>query len=181
MVSFTPTELTDKQKGRFWNKVDKNGPVAREDLGPCWMWTAACSHDGEYGVLTCGGGGNSYAHRVSWVIANGPIPEGLFVLHHCDNKPCVRPDHLFIGTRKDNMKDKMGKGRWGGGRPKQQKTVEEVLDIRWSNLRGESYRELSERFGLTWQAIGLIVSGKSYPKVPMPLGPKVKRHSNKKA
>jgi hypothetical protein len=94
---------------RFWSKVNKDGPVLRPELGPCWEWTAS--------LVTGGYGGFSVrrrqtrAHRYSWEETNGPVPSGLFVLHRCDNPPCVRPSHLFLGTIQDNVDDMMAKGR----------------------------------------------------------------------
>lgn len=84
----------------FWSKVDKTGE--------CWVWVAGRFVTG-YGAYR-----NQGAHRVSWGLMNGPIPAGLFVLHRCDNPPCVRPDHLFLGTHTDNMHDKVAKGRASG-------------------------------------------------------------------
>lgn len=98
---------------RFWAKVNKKG------ADDCWEW----------GGKALGGKGKCYGqfsinnktvtvHRFSYQLANGAIAPDMHVLHHCDNPICVNPRHLFIGTNKDNIKDKMSKGRWNGGRPK---------------------------------------------------------------
>lgn len=97
--------------GSFWSNVNKDGPVPEHmpELGPCWVWTAgrfACGY-GQFAK----GRPSRYAHRISWALANGPVPDGLWVLHKCDNRPCVRPDHLFLGTHADNMRDMVEKGR----------------------------------------------------------------------
>lgn len=98
---------------RFWSKVDKNGPIASHapGLGQCWIWTGSTSEG--YGQINVGGGDgrHDWAHRVSWEIHHGPIPDGLWVLHRCDNPSCVRPDHLFLGTVADNNRDMIAKGR----------------------------------------------------------------------
>lgn len=91
---------------RFTSKVDmsKQG---------CWEWLG-CFSSGGYGVYTLHGKIRRHvlAHRVAWVIANEQeIPEGMLVLHHCDNPKCVRPSHLFLGTHQDNQHDKARKGR----------------------------------------------------------------------
>ena len=87
---------------RFWNYVNKTEG--------CWLWTGACASRG-YGHLVIKKPRYTTAHRLSWEIHNGPIPKGLWVLHHCDTPACVRPDHLFLGTRADNEHDRTMKGR----------------------------------------------------------------------
>jgi hypothetical protein len=88
--------------GPFWSQVDKSGE--------CWEWQGARSQG--YGRIHVKNAPRS-AHRYSWELHYGPIPAGLFVCHHCDNPPCVRPDHLFLGTVYDNNRDAAEKGRLG--------------------------------------------------------------------
>jgi hypothetical protein len=95
---------------RFWSKVDKNGAEARSELGPCWLWTAFVKDNG-YGQFGRGANDGVYAHRYSFELANGTIPDGMCVLHRCDVRNCVRPDHLFLGTELDNAQDRDAKGR----------------------------------------------------------------------
>jgi hypothetical protein len=89
---------------RFWGKVRKSKD--------CWEWIGARCRAG-YGSLGLSRSRKRIsAHRFSWELHHGPIPESLFVCHHCDNPRCVRPDHLFLGTRTDNTWDAIRKGRW---------------------------------------------------------------------
>lgn len=91
-------------KEKFWSRVRKSEG--------CWEWNASTRGSG-YGSISVMQDGRQrflYAHRVSYEMAFGPIPAGLFVCHRCDNKSCVRPDHLFLGTAKDNALDAQQKG-----------------------------------------------------------------------
>lgn len=92
---------------RFWSKVDKTSHA-----GGCWLWTAK-RNQGGYGAVREAGPGSRFlsTHRLSFEMANGQIPKGLMVCHSCDNPPCVNPDHLFLGTAIDNIRDCIAKGR----------------------------------------------------------------------
>lgn len=119
---------------RFWDKVVKSDG--------CWEWQGATYHFG-YGAVRVKGK-NHHAHRVSWELTHGAIPDGQKVLHRCDNPPCVRPDHLFLGTDADNHADMMQKKRHSPppvllaeANPQTKLTVEIVREMRRRYAAGE--------------------------------------------
>lgn len=150
--------ISEEASLRFWAKVDKNGPVPahRPELGPCWVWTASTLGKG-YGAFGLNRR-TAMAHRVAYEIEHGPIPDGLCVLHECDNPPCVR--HLFLGTRGDNATDRATKRRqpFGESHWKAKLTEVDVLAIRKEYASGTvTRRDLSNRYSVTAACIGRIV------------------------
>lgn len=142
---------------RFWRRV------VCDLASGCWLWTGGTSGGG-YGHFSMGGRlirKQIDAHRLSWEMhygnhpcLRGPMLPGVCVLHRCDTRACVRPDHLFLGTKGDNNRDKYAKGRGFGGEthPRHKLTDAQVREIR--ALRGRSSRkELAQRFGVTYMTI----------------------------
>jgi hypothetical protein len=115
---------------RFWTKVDKEGPI-HPKVGQCWLWTAGRFGSGYAAFYV--DGKTRRASRYSWELHYGLIPEGLYVLHRCDNRSCVNPDHLFLGDADDNAKDMLSKGRSGTGDKHGSKTKP------WTILRGDNH------------------------------------------
>lgn len=152
---------TEMQAAKFWEKVDQRG------AGDCWTWTGCIAPNG-YGRYR-----NAGAHRFSWMVTHrSEIPEGMSVLHRCDNRSCVNPHHLFIGSQKDNVADCIAKGRFpsnltarGKGEkcPRAKLTNEQVLDIRsrFTGSHGE-LRMFAKEFGVTIQNIWRLLNRKTW-------------------
>ena len=139
---------------RFWEKVHKGDG--------CWEWTAYRSADG-YGMIGRErGDGVERAHRLSWELHFGPIPSGTAVLHRCDNPPCVRPSHLFLGTQTENVADSVAKGRhrspvhYGERHHWARLTEAEVREIRAAFDIGIPCRDLADMFHIHPETVRLI-------------------------
>lgn len=136
-------------------RLDKNSMPVPE-CG-CVIWLGATRNKTrEYGCIKYKGK-VIQTHQAVWIVVNGDIPEDLHVLHKCDVRSCINPNHLFLGTNGDNVKDKTDKGRSyhpvGGLNPKAKLTPENVTFIRLSSLTDKS---LAARFGVARQHINLI-------------------------
>ena len=151
-------DTTDARIAYFWPKVRKGSG--------CWEWTAATDVGG-YGVFNTGRR-MSKAHRYSWIIANGAIPSDRHVLHRCDNRLCVRPSHLYLGTQQDNVADMDARGRRGRGwhpsRTGQEHQASRLSDetvaaIRAAVAAGGRQRHVAVRFGVSHTYVGMLVRG----------------------
>lgn len=148
----TPARLAK----RFWAKVEKTEG--------CWLWTAQTDKYG-YGVIRLGkpfGKLSEKAARVSWTLHHGPIPKALHVLHTCDNRPCVRPDHLFLGTNADNMHDRDRKLRFG---PNVKLDAVAVREIRRRYTNYASRTPLAKEFGVSAYTVWEIARGRTWKHV----------------
>ena len=142
-------------------KLESN---VRRDEDGCWRWQGYKDSSG-YGRIYAGGGKQTGAHRVAWSLANNmPIPDGLFVMHSCDNPSCVNPKHLSVGTHNDNMRDMTTKGRayrsYGRG---SKLSAEQILEIRRSTL---SEKLLGLSYGVNRATIGRILRRESWTHIP---------------
>lgn len=155
---------------RFWGKVDKNGPQPDQETYPglnrCWEWRAAKFARG-YGMFSTGGRIDHKtrgAHRMSWELSIGEIPSRLQVLHKCDNRACVNPAHLFLGTQPENVADRDRKGRQAHTKGEKhggaKLSKDAVLEIRKDRASGLLHREIAAKHGISGQQVGAILAGK---------------------
>lgn len=140
---------------RFLKLIDKNCFEHKN----CWCWTGGTYSNG-YGTFHFKGK-QTGAHRVSWELTNGTIPKGFLILHKCDNRLCVNPNHLFLGSHKDNMQDCIKKRRFvrGENHIHAAFSQDEVNFIRSSNLK---QHELAKYFGVVQQTISRVIRGERY-------------------
>lgn len=148
--------IDDEVIKRFITKVKKRS-------NGCYEWIGAVGDRGRYGTFSLAGK-TVGAHRIAWIIANGEdIPDGQFVCHSCDNSLCVHPEHLFLGTHKENMKDMCHKGRSKKGQKKL--TVQEVLEIRKLWSKGKNYQYINKKFNINGTTVQRIVTGKLWKNI----------------
>lgn len=147
------------ESDRFWAKVDKG----RDD--ECWEWKAGLSMGG-YGKYSLKGN-TVLAHRMSYVMANGDIPNGLFVCHSCDNRKCVNPNHLWLGSSQDNATDCLNKNRTlkGESNGNSKLNNEQVLKIRSLIRDGRSISSIARDFNISNPIIANIRDGKNWSHV----------------
>ncbi len=144
---------------RFWENVTRTET--------CWLWTAGKQHNG-YGRFHHTATATIAAHKFSWIEASGAVPAGLFVLHKCDVRACVNPDHLFLGTKLDNKEDMIAKDRdcYGERVHCHKLTAAQVVSIREEYAAGGiTHRELGARYGVRKETIGKVVRFRNWKKV----------------
>lgn len=147
---------------RFWEKVDKNKY--------CWEWRGHISKENRYGKIRVDGR-KIAAHRFSYMLHFGEIPNGIYVCHKCDNPKCVRPDHLFLGTPLDNRLDMIKKNRarysYGENHGMSKITDQDVFEIR-SKYRPRKYsmRKLAKEYGISQPAIRDIINREHWKHIP---------------
>jgi hypothetical protein len=157
------TETQAMTPERFWRLVTKTET--------CWLWKRCRVGKGQYGVFRSHGK-DTKAHRYSYEITFGPIPEGLSVLHRCDNPPCVNPSHLFLGTTLDNMQDCASKGRRpkGEGTWNSKLTEKDVINMRILYKGGWSAKRLATLYGVVPSVAGDAARGKTWKYISQHMG-----------
>lgn len=157
-----PTSLSNRDRfARIgWTEVTR-----RPELGPCWEWNGVRLSRSGYGQVSLQSRRTAMAHRTSYVLHVGPIPDGMEVCHRCDNPPCVNPAHLFLGTRRENAADMVAKHRdlRGSRSPYAKLTFEQADAIRAEYAAGGiSQTEIAERYGVKQAGISRVIRGVSY-------------------
>jgi len=166
---------------RFWRTVKKS-------KDGCWLWLGSqfraqpgrspSARHGLFNVCVMSWRGPAWrheaAHRISYELSIGPIPQHLYVRHRCDNPPCVRPDHLIIGTQADNIADasKRDRIRHGSTHPEAKLTEQSVEAIRHAYAKGDQTEaSLASKYDVTWSTISQILRGKTWRRVDGPRTP----------
>ena len=144
LMDHRTTSENDPKVARFWSRTAPRGE--------CLEWTLSRTPDG-YGRLSWRGV-HTYAHRVAWELTVAPVPSDLWVLHHCDNPPCVRTEHLYLGTSRDNVADRDRRGRSGcWTKPERVSRGERHYRARLSEEKVRQIRHIRERHGLPYRQI----------------------------
>ena len=169
-VKFSPSDIA-----RFWAKVDKNGPLPDQSnphysgLDRCWLWLGGVF---VYGYGAFNARKISYrAHRVSWMVKNGQIPNETCVMHRCDKRLCVNPAHLQLGTIAENIADRGAKNRSarviGGKNGLSKLNDRSALEIRTLCAKGDqTYRSLAIKYGVSGSTIADVIHRKTWKHIP---------------
>lgn len=161
MAGNIPGPVARPLADRFWEKVEKTGT--------CWLWRGATT-GGQYGLIGSGGRGVRkllLAHRVSWELHFGPIPKGLVVRHKCDVKGCVNPEHLLVGTHRENAQDAIRSGAFFCGERHYNAKLNEhsVREIRRRGDAGEQFKSIADDFGVRPETVKRITDRMSWKHV----------------
>lgn len=150
-----PTMIPDVLIERFYEKFEKDSETG------CWNWTASTAGKGYGQIKIPKTRKQMYAHRLSYIINSGEIPDGMEVCHTCDNMRCVNPDHLFLGTQSDNLGDMKAKGRhlYGERNTEAKLTEKQVEGIHEMSAEGSSTYALARAFGVSQSTIWRILNG----------------------
>lgn len=163
--------MNDAQIERFLSKVDRSGE--------CWLWRGQIGASGYGKIAFRSAGDRRYlrAHRVAWILEHGDIPGGLLVCHKCDNRACVRVDHLFLGTSLDNTLDAKCKGRLRTGpmpasalrrgerNAHAKLDADKVIEMRRLASTGIVQAEIGRRFGIKQAQVSAVVTGRSWSHI----------------
>lgn len=147
--------ITLEDPSEFWKRIQK--PVG------CWLYDGAKEVNG-YGYLNNPLGDTPKyitAHRLAWILTFGPVPEGLVVMHKCDVRSCVNPDHLKLGTDAENTEDKISKQRFVA-----RLKPEEVVEVKRMLAAGEYQNAIAKKFGVDESTIHAIKKGRTWKHVP---------------
>lgn len=141
---------------RFWSKTEVTWP------SKCWNWRGPKYHFG-HGVFAFRRK-PARAHRISWIIANGEIPEGQLVLHKCDNPACVNPNHLYLGSSKDNNRDMVNRGRQYTRKGIAYKFTFEIAKKIRARYKAEkiSCEKLAREYNVSYTTMNLLLRGKTW-------------------
>jgi hypothetical protein len=156
--------MARKQKLTLRERFEKF--VIRDGEDACWGWRGHTSPAGYPGLSNQDG--PEFAHRISYELHVGPIPEGMFVCHHCDNRVCTNPKHLFLGTPADNIADMVSKMRhsYGSKKPQTSLTEDDVLRIRQLFAGGKHAKEIAEMYSTDVHNIHRIANGSRWKYAP---------------
>jgi hypothetical protein len=172
-ITLTPGTTYAWQNAKLWQDANARAAifarfwanVQRTDAKACWLWTGHVSDRG-YGIFWVPLGAHAHSQRVranrfAWLASRGDIPCGMEVCYRCDVPACVNPDHLFLGTRRDNHLDAVRKGRkqaWG----RQKLNAAQVVEIRARVAAGELQRVIGADYGVSRNTVSQIASGKTW-------------------